>query len=600
MTNNGYILIVEDSLTQAKQLKAILEQARFSVALAQNGKVAYEMILHNKAPLLVITDVIMPEMNGFELCKRIKLIPQCHDMPVIVLTTLSETEDVILGLESGADYFITKPYVPEYLLKNIKHALDNYKMRSEQVDKDHDARPLRVMLDGVVHHISATKQQIMDLLISIYDAAVQKNKQLSVTQRNLHELNQNLEKLVDERTSALRVEMEERKKLEKQFFQMQKMESLGQLTGGIAHDFNNLLMIIQGNLELLKIDLVGDEEHTQQIVQALDALKIGADLIRRLMAFSRQQPLEPDFFDLHEKIPYLVKLLKPLLGSSITIQSHVEKDAWPILVDPGQFESVMVNLAVNARDAMKGNGAFSINVVNLILNETTAANEYHLPAGDYVKISVTDNGCGIPPEILDKVFEPFFTTKEIGKGTGLGLSMVYGFVRQSHGHVTIYSEVGKGTVFNLYLPKALDRHFEQRVETAKKVITELHGTETILLVEDEDNLRKLTAKNLKSLGYKVIEAANSIEAMKIIHKDAKNIHLLMTDVIMPGEMGTELVKKVSQQYPQIKVIFISGYPGNVLSTEHQIDCNSYPILVKPFSKYDLAALLRKTLRAGDV
>jgi signal transduction histidine kinase len=387
----------------------------------------------------------------------------------------------------------------------------------------------------------------------------------------------------------------ERTLYEKQFLQAQKMESLGQLTGGIAHDFNNLLMIIQGTLYLLRLDLTGHEEFTQQIDQALEACHTGADLIKRLMLFSRQQQLHPEILKLQDVLPNIGKLIRPLLGSAITVEINVQDNIWPVLVDERQLESAIVNLAANSRDAMNGKGKLIISTTNVSLTkELLVKHIYRIAPGDYVKISVQDSGSGIAPEHLDHVIEPFFTTKEAGKGTGLGLSMVYGFVKQSEGFISIESTQWQGTEINLYFPKR-DAIKPTEIKTIPTKLTQLHGNEVILIVEDESSLRKLAAKYLESLGYQVIEAEHGAQAVELLNQHP--VHLILTDVIMPGGLtGPELVTQALALKPELKFVFTSGYPKSDLFARH-INIKDHPILTKPFSKLELATLLRQVLDA---
>jgi two-component system cell cycle sensor histidine kinase/response regulator CckA len=386
----------------------------------------------------------------------------------------------------------------------------------------------------------------------------------------------------------------ERKIYEKQFLQSQKMESLGKLTGGIAHDFNNLLMIIQGNLECLRDDLFDQKNYLQQVEQALDAVQTGATLIKRLMAFSKLQQLQPSLFNLQDVIPEVTKLLRPLLGAAIDIKLHIQEHLHPVCLDQGQFENALINLAINARDAMNGKGSLTIEASHFSVDEAALIKHYNIASGDYIKVAVTDTGCGIASENIERVCEPFFTTKELGKGTGLGLSMVYGFLKQSNAYINIYSELGHGTVINLYLPKAENISLP-KYKPNSLVIKEWHGTETLLLIEDETSLRKLTANYLEKLGYHVLEAENGEVALEILMKEP-NIQLLLTDVIMPKSLtGPELVEKALLYNPHLKIIFMSGYPKNVLLSENRIHNEDYPLLMKPFSRLELATLLRKVL-----
>ena len=291
----------------------------------------------------------------------------------------------------------------------------------------------------------------------------------------------------------------------------QKMEAVGQLTGGLAHDFNNLLAIIIGNLDMLREIRAGDPVTDELVRDALDSALRGADLTRRLLAFARRQPLQPERVDINEVIGAIVRLLTRTLGENITIEMSLAPNVWPVQIDRAQFEAVIANLATNARDAMPRGGALLIDTRNGRLDEAYAAAHTDVTPGDYVVVEVSDSGTGMPPEILSRIFEPFFTTKEQGKGTGLGLSMVFGFMKQSGGHITVYSEPGKGTTFRLYLPRMSDTVTAQEERSDQPA--SLGGSETILVVEDNAGLRRIVVRQLGEAGYRVLEAPDAEAAM---------------------------------------------------------------------------------------
>lgn len=616
--NEVDILVAEDSRTQAESLMHILNSHGYQVRIAQNGLQALAL-MKEKTPTILISDVVMPQMNGYELCQHMRNDVALNNIPIILLTSLSDVHDVVRGLECGANNFVTKPYERIHLLSRIEAIL----LQTRSIASEQGSKEAQITIQGHRYLITANKQQILDLLVSTYEAAMQKNHQLTETQLKLQELNNLLEEKVVERTQALQLEIEERKhaqqqlsiqyalvkvlaessslkdaapqilqilhrnlgcdasaiwcedkngislsclefwhssnlslqqlatlskqtvykrstskqtldliyrawlggnveksiieplletglarlkvaheaklhtwavfpitlrgkvpsvielfwshdhpvneqllsmvqmlgpqmgqfigkkQLEQQLLHAQKMESIGNLTGGLAHDFNNLLMVIQNNLELLSNEFPENGKQKQRAQAAISATERGADLVNRLLAFSRNQALQCIPVDLRSLISDTIKLLKPTLGKSIEIVYSPPTDLWPVHTDPAQLESALINLAVNARDAMEGKGKLTFSCMNIASQDITE----NIMPGDYIKISVIDQGSGIPPEILDRIFEPFFTTKEAGKGTGLGLSMVYGFIQQSKGQMTIFSEPGQGTTINLYLPR---------------------------------------------------------------------------------------------------------------------------------------------------
>ena len=385
----------------------------------------------------------------------------------------------------------------------------------------------------------------------------------------------------------------ERNKLEQQLRHVQKMDAIGQLTGGVAHDFNNMLTVVTGTIDILA-DAVADKPELVAIAKLIsEAADRGAELTSRLLAFARKQPLQPANTDANDAVTEVGKLLRPTLGENIDIEWKLKDDTWPALVDRSQLVTALLNLAVNARDAMAGGGKLTLETANVILDEAYAKAHSEVTAGPYVMIAVSDTGSGIPPEIRDKVFEPFFTTKGVGKGTGLGLSMVYGFVKQSGGHIKLYSEEGQGTTFKIYLPRA-DR--QQDAAGATAAVTPSNGKETILVVEDDSIVRGSVTTQLKSLGYSVVTATNAAEALALI-EDGVGFDLMFTDLIMPGGMnGNQLAKEAAKRRPLLKVLFTSGYTENAVVHHGRLDPGVL-LLAKPYRKSDLARMVRQALEA---
>jgi PAS domain S-box-containing protein len=378
--------------------------------------------------------------------------------------------------------------------------------------------------------------------------------------------------------------------------QAQRMDAIGQLTGGMAHDFNNLLGVVIGNLDLLRDAQDLKPDHRELVAEALDAALRGADLTRRLLAFARRQPLQPERIAVNELVGNIVGLLQRTLGEQIPIQVDLAPDLWPVLVDPAQLESSLVNLATNARDAMPRGGQLTIATANRVLDTEYAGLHAELAPGPYVMIEVSDTGAGIPPDIMARVFEPFFTTKETGKGTGLGLSMVFGFVKQSGGHINVYSEPGKGTTFRLYLPR--DAAGATVAPTPPAALPAVAGgNETILLVDDNEPIRRAVRRQLTQLGYHVVEAGSAAAALELL--GSEKIALLFTDIVMPGEFdGIELARTAMARWPRLKVVVTSGFP------ESRMNGGGEPIaglrlLSKPFRREELARTLREILDNGQ-
>jgi signal transduction histidine kinase/CheY-like chemotaxis protein len=381
---------------------------------------------------------------------------------------------------------------------------------------------------------------------------------------------------------------------EQRLRQVQKMEAVGHLTGGIAHDFNNILTVIIGMAEVLSEELAGDPVHASSIRMIADAAARGAEVTKQLLAFSRQQPLQPSETDINTLVEDTAKLLRPTLGEHIEMHLALEKDSWFALVDPNHLATALLNLAVNARDAMADGGKLTLETGNVYLDETYASTNHEVRPGHYVMLAVSDTGSGIPAEIRDKVFEPFFTTKETGKGTGLGLSMVYGFVKQSNGHIKIYSEEGHGTSIKLYLPRATESASRPEPPASNEASG---GSETILVVEDDPFVRNYVNTQLVLLGYRTLLAANGPEALAEIEKGIM-FDLLLTDMIMPGGMnGRQLADAVRSRRPAVRVLFTSGYTEDAIIHHGRLDPGVL-LLPKPYRRSDLARMIRLALERG--
>ena len=384
---------------------------------------------------------------------------------------------------------------------------------------------------------------------------------------------------------AIFKDITERKSLEKQLRQAQKMEAIGQLSGGIAHDFNNLLGVIIGYSEILEERLAPDDRLQKNVKEIKKAGKRAASLTRQLLAFSRQQVLESKILDLNAIVSNVEKMLGRLIGENIDLTCTLGSDLWNVKADQGQIEQVILNLAVNARDAMPRGGRLTIATANVDLNEDYARLHPPQKPGQYVLLSVSDTGIGMDATTQAHIFEPFFTTKEKGKGTGLGLSTVYGVVRQSDGHIWVYSEPGLGTTFKIYMPRTVDLAGGE--QPTAELATALRGRETILLVEDEEPLRELTCNLLIEHGYNVLSAERPDKALEIVRHQRGPIHLLLTDMVMPGMSGLDLAQKLAPAMPELKVVYMSGYTG---FTHPDLFDSTATILFKPIPR---SALLRK-------
>ncbi len=423
----------------------------------------------------------------------------------------------------------------------------------------------------------------------LYEAAQREIADRKRAEEALRELNQSLE-------ARVAAAIAEREQAEEALRQSQKMEAVGQLTGGIAHDFNNLLTVITGNIDAARRH-VGDEGEAR-VVRALGNALIGAEraavLTQRLLAFSRRQPLNPRPIDANKLVTGMSELLHRTLGETVEVETVLAAGLWRIEADPNQLENAILNLAVNARDAMPDGGKLTIETANTHFDRAYAAQNAGVSAGQYVAICVSDIGAGMDADTLARAFEPFFTTKEVGKGTGLGLSMVYGFVKQSGGHLKIYSEEGEGTTVRIYLPRLLGEEAaaEDRPELA---VPEGSREETILVCEDDDDVRAYTVEVLRELGYRVLEAHDGPSALRLLDRQESNVDLLFTDVVLPGGMtGAVLARQARARRPELRILFTTGYARNAIVHHGRLD-PGVELITKPFAYADLAARVRDML-----
>ena len=391
-----------------------------------------------------------------------------------------------------------------------------------------------------------------------------------------------------------------REKLEDQLRQAQKMEAVGQLTGGLAHDFNNMLAIIIGSLNMMSRRLDREDAKLRSYIDmALNGAERATNLTHRLLSFSRRQPLAPEVLHLNKLLPGLSELLQRTLGEAVQIETVLGGGLWYAKVDANQLESAILNLAVNARDAMPDGGKITLETANTHLDDAYAAEHVEVAAGQYVMVALSDSGSGMTPEIMSKAFDPFFTTKSVGKGTGLGLSQVYGFVKQSGGHVKMYSEPARGTTVKLYLPRCFEAAVQPTQPAAPAANAELprgEPREIILVVEDEEGVRRLTVDALRDLNYTVIHASNGLEALRIFERD-QEISLLLTDVVMPQLTGKQLVDRARALRPDLKALYMTGYTRNSIVHNGVID-PGVQLISKPFTIAQLAAKVRECVTAA--
>lgn len=461
------------------------------------------------------------------------------------------------------------------------------------LQRDDEKEPDRRFINLIYQPIFDRTGDVTGIFVDGFDVTHQKR-----AEEQLQSLNHTLEQRVEQRTHELRsalLELEketvERETAQLALRQAQKMEALGNLTGGVAHDFNNLLQVVGGNLQLLSKDIGGNARAEQRLQNALAGVARGAKLASQLLAFGRRQPLEPKVVNVRKLIQNMDDMLRRALGEEIELETVVSGGLWNTLIDPGQLENAILNLAINARDAMDGRGRLTIETANAVLDEDYARAHDDVHPGQYVLVAVTDTGSGISPDIIEHVLEPFFSTKTEGKGSGLGLSMVYGFLKQSGGHLRIYSEVGLGTSMKLYMPRTMQ--VEDSLADVS-VIPPSGGTETVLVVEDDEGVRDTSVALLTDLGYRVLKAHDAQSAFAIVNSGV-HVDLLFTDVVMPGPMrSTELAQKVKGLFPGIAVLYTSGYTENSIVHGGRLD-TGVELLSKPYTRDALARKVRHVL-----
>ncbi|HET6398302.1 MAG TPA: response regulator [Candidatus Thermoplasmatota archaeon] len=447
--------------------------------------------------------------------------------------------------------------------------------------QDHPGAPPRqVYVDFVYQPLRDPDGTVVGIFVQGHEVTEQK-----LAREKRLEYQAKLEELVQSRTKDLEAS-------EAKLRHAQKLEAVGKLTGGVAHDFNNLLQVIGGNLQLLQRDVAGNRRALDRIEVALGAVQRGAKLASQLLAFARRQPLEPRVFNPGRLVRGMDELLRRTLGEGVQVETIVSAGQWNTLADPSQMENAILNLAINARDAMDGSGKLTIETGNAVLDEAYAARNLDTRAGQYAMIAITDTGCGMTPEVKEHLFEPFFTTKPEGQGTGLGLAMVYGFVKQTGGHIAVYSEPGQGTTFRIYLPRALEEEAEVIEQGTAPVVG---GTETVLVVEDDHDVRETAVAMLKDLGYTVLATPEAESALAVL-RSGVHVDLLFTDVVMPGRVRSpELAKQAKQILPGIEVLFTSGYTENAIVHGGRLD-PGVNLLSKPYRREDLARKVRHLLR----
>ncbi|HWA46747.1 MAG TPA: response regulator [Dongiaceae bacterium] len=633
------ILLVEDERIPAFNLQQRLRKLGYDVpSIVPSGTEAL-MLIEQQRPDMVLMDIhIEGDLDGIETASR---IPPEWMIPVIYLTAYSEEATLQRAAATKPYGYLLKPFSERELHATIQMALQRHAtelaLRQREADLERSREDFRFLFannplpmwvfdletlafldvnEAAVTTYGYAREEFLGMTITQIRPAEDIPKiQDLLTSKAPHHSAQNWRHLrkngkiieVDVFSYALTfdgrparitvaVDVTQRNRAEEQLRQSQKMEAVGQLTSGVAHDFNNLLTIVQGNLELIGERLPPDPAISNMMSDALGASERGAMLTRRLLAYSRQQTLEPRTISLHQLVADLMALLRRTLDETIALDAILAPDLWHVRIDPGQLENALLNLAVNARDAMPNGGKLTIEAFNTFLDADYAAQNPEITPGEHVLVAVTDTGTGMPPEVVVRAFEPFFTTKAVGRGTGLGLSMVFGFVRQSGGHIKIYSEIGRGTSIKLYLPRATTA-LDVPIANDAGVTPYLAKGETVLVVEDDDGLRKMALTMLAGLGYRTLEAADGPQAMEHIAR-AGGVDLLLTDVVLPkGMNGPAIANAARQVRPGLKVLYMSGYTRDTIVHNGILD-EGVHLIMKPFHKAELAVKVRKVLDAA--
>jgi PAS domain S-box-containing protein len=658
------VLIADDNVDMRTYLQKLLQSAGFQVEAVGDGEQALGRARERK-PDLVLSDVMMPKMDGFALLAALRRHSELRDVPVLLLSARAGEEAKVEGFAAGANDYLVKPFSARELVARVRANLDlatlrresqealrrlNESLEQQVADRTADLRDKEARLraifgtsytyqgylstDGTLLDANATSlagigAELQDVIGKPYwqtpwfastpgmsdvvRGAIPLVAAGEVVRREIHvNLPQGGWRWFDFQMRPVRdrhnnvvaivpeaVEVSERRLAEEALRQAQKMESIGQLTGGVAHDFNNLLTIIVGSLETVRRQIKQTGFDAANIEHLIDSAMRGAQraasLTQRLLAFSRQQPLDPKPIDLSRLVTGMSDLLHRTIGEQISIETVMSAGLWRTNIDANQLEMAIINLAVNARDAMPNGGKLTIETANVSLDEGYTVSQAEVIPGQYVMLAVTDNGVGMTRDILAKAFEPFFTTKDIGHGTGLGLSQVYGFVKQSGGHVKIYSELGGGTSVKIYLPRLYTNESVSAHEPSPRIAKGRDG-ETILAVEDDIDVRAHTCGILRELGYRVLEAAKGVAALEILQSHPE-IDLLFTDVGLPGGMnGRQLANEARKLNRKLKVLFTTGYARNAIVHEGRLD-PGVQLITKPFSYAALSAKVRDMLDA---
>jgi len=633
------VLIVEDSEDDTQLLLHELRRGGYDPMHERvDSAAAMEQALAGQQWDMVIADYGIPNFNSMAALALLK--ERGLDLPFIIVSGAITEETAVATMKAGAHDYLLKGNLKR-LIPAIERELREAKSRRERRRAEEALRESEKRLQAILDNSPAiiflkntegrylyvnpqfakltplTREQILgktdDEIFLPAQAAAFRADDLKVLQAGVA---LEFEEVADQQDGphtsivskfplrnaegkvyaicAIATDITERKSLEAQLRQAQKMEAIGQLAGGIAHDFNNLLTVINGYSELMLLSLPVEHPHCATFEQIRQAGEKASRLNRQLMAFSRQQVLQPKVLDLNAVVANIDTMLQRVIGEDIDLLTILSPGLASVKADPGQIEQVLMNLVVNARDAMPAGGRLTIETADVVLDTDYARTHVAVNPGRYVMLAVSDNGCGMDAETQARIFEPFFTTKELGKGTGLGLSTVYGIVKQSGGHIEVYSEPGRGTTFRIYLPRIEEA--AEAVEPGKAREQLPRGSETILLVEDEAGVRTLAKTILQTHGYTVLDAAQGKDAFLLSGQHEGLIHLMVTDMVMPEMSGREVADRLKPLRPNMKVLFMSGFTDKAMVHHEELD-QGMAFLQKPFTPQTLARKVREVLDA---
>ncbi|MEI9938675.1 MAG: response regulator [Pseudomonadota bacterium] len=634
------ILLVDDEPQVLLALEDLLGDA-FAVLKTASPEEALKMVANDRDIAVVLSDQRMPKMTGDELLAR---IDASSDAKRILVTAFADLSAVIRAVNNGKLFaYVTKPWNPNDLVLMVRKAADHFRLTQELA---RERRLLTSILHSLDEGIVAADREGNTLLFNSQAARILGTSERKVNPKTwardfgvfTADRKQNLPAAGDPLLRAVAGEkageietwvrngtargatvamtgtplvgdhddimggvavlrdVTRQRDLETQLSQSQKMEAIGRLAGGVAHDFNNLLVVIQSYAELLREDLLEPDSKRDDLDEILAAARRAAALTKQLLAFSRSEPVQPTELRLSEVVTGIEKMLRRIIGEDIELTTELAPSIGVVRADAGQLDQVILNLSINARDAMQEGGKLIISTQNVSFAAELASTYVDIPPGEYVMLAVTDSGTGMDPETQRRIFEPFFTTKEVGQGTGLGLATVYGIVQQSGGQIRVYSELGHGTVFKIYFPR-LDEVLVARDHQSGET-TAWTGSGTLLIVEDDSAVRQVAARVLRDRGYTVLEARRPSEARRICAEHGSAIDLLLTDVIMPECTGTELAHELSQLHPRMRVVYMSGYPGGAASRAGALGPGA-AYLEKPFSPATLAEKIMAAMKGGN-